>query len=465
MGTLTDGAVQALLAKQRAFFAEGKTLAYAFRRAQLEKLRQALLRRQTALEEALAADLGKSRTESWLTEIGFVLAGITHTLKHLKRWMKPVRVRSPLTVFPAKSRVESGPYGCALIIGPFNYPVQLLLEPLAAAIAAGNCAVLCPSERTPHTAAALRGLIAETFGEEYVACTEGGAENCAALLRARFDTVFFTGSARVGRIVMRAAAEHLTPVTLELGGKSPVIVDGTAKLRTACERIAWGKFLNAGQTCVAPDYVFVHRSVLPAFLEEMKAAIRRFYGADAKASADYGRIVDGRQVSRLRMILQEDAEAIVYGGTVDEAERYIEPTLLCPREIGSAACMREELFGPLLPVFAYDAEEEPIAYVNAHEKPLALYVFSEDGAAAERILRRTSSGGACINDTIGQLINPNLPFGGVGESGMGSYHGEYGFFAFSHRRAVLRRSTRIRVTLAFPPHTAKKYDRLRKFMK
>lgn len=465
MQILTDASVAALLEKQRAFFGEGNTLPRAFRLAQLKKLRSALLEHTAALEEALALDLGKSRTECWTTEIGFVLAGISHAEKHLRRWMKPVRVPSPAAVFPARSYVRKEPLGSALIVGPFNYPVQLLLEPLTAAIAAGNCAVLSPSELTPHVAEVLRRMLAGAFGEEYVACVEGGVENNTVLFRARFDTVFFTGSANVGRIVLRAAAENLVPVTLELGGKSPVIVDGTADLRAACERIAWGKFLNAGQTCVAPDYVFVERRLFVPFVEGMKDAVRRFYGEDARRSPDYGRIVNARHMARLRSILEADASSVVYGGEIDEEARFIGPTILCPDGPAGAACMQEEIFGPLLPVFAYDSPAEPLAYIRAHEKPLALYLFSRDRRFVGSVLRATASGGGCINDTVSHIVNHALPFGGVGASGMGRYHGEAGFLTFSHQRAVLQRSTRVRLTLAYPPFTARKYRLLRRFMK
>lgn len=465
MDILDDARVARITEKQRAFFLAGNTLPLRFRQEQLAKLKSAVLAREERFADALAKDLGKCRAESYFSEIGFVLAGISHAQKNLRKWMRPVRVRASATVFPAKNHIVRQPYGCALLIAPFNYPFQLALEPLAAALAAGNCAVLSLSELTPHTSAAVREMLGEIFPEEYVFCTEGGAENNAALLRARFDTIFFTGSARVGRIVQRAAAEHLTPVTLELGGKSPVIVDETAKLRVACERIAWGKFLNAGQTCVAPDYVFVQERVFAQFIEEMKGAIRRFYGEDARLSPDYGRIVNGRHTERLCALLREDGASVVYGGETDKAERFIAPTLLCPPDLDGAACMREEIFGPLLPVFPYARIEEALAFINAREKPLALYVFSEDKRAAEEILRRTSSGGACINDTVSHIIDPHLPFGGVGESGTGSYHGEYGFANFTHARSVLARSTRVCLRAAFPPFTEKKLRTVRRFMK
>ena len=465
MDFLTDDFVTRLLRSQKLYFSEGKTLSLRFRLEQLEKLKRAISAREKDLKTALKKDLGKSAEESYISEIGFVLSGITYAQKNLKKWMKPVRPRAAMTVFPSKNRILKQPYGSALIIGPFNYPFQLTVEPLAAAIAAGNCAVVSPSELTPHTAEAVRALLGETFPSEYVYCTEGGVENNTALLRGRFDTIFFTGSARVGKIVMRAAAENLVPVTLELGGKSPVIVDETAKLRTACERIIWGKFLNAGQTCVAPDYVFVQEGIFERFTEGLKEAIRLFYGDDIQNSPDYGRIVNARHTERLASILREDSAAVVFGGETDPAERFIAPTILCPQDIAGAACMREEIFGPILPVFPYKRREDALDYINAHEKPLALYIFSEDQHAVESILRETSSGGVSVNDTVSHIIDPHLPFGGVGQSGMGSYHGEYGFLNFTHLRSVLERSTRFNMRLAFPPYTDKKMRTIKKFMK
>lgn len=461
----TDAFISQLLKKQKDFFESGKTSSISFRLEQLNKLQRAVLSYSDKLAKALEKDLGKCYAESYMTEIGFVLNGISHACKHLKEWMQPTKVRSPLTVFPAKSYVLRQPYGVALIIGPYNYPFQLLIEPLTAAIAAGNCAVLSVSELTPHTSGVIKNMLEQTFDGEYIYCVEGGTENNTVLLKNRFDTIFFTGSPYVGKIVMRAAAENLTPVTLELGGKSPVIVDGSAKLRTACERIAWGKFMNAGQTCVAPDYVFVQKDIAGAFLEELKGAIVRFYGEDIKLNSDYGRIVNERHMTRLGKILDADKDAIVFGGLTDMSERFISPTLLCPPDIEGAACMREEIFGPLLPVFTYSEIEGPLHYINQNEKPLALYIFSENKALTEKIIASTASGGVCVNDTVSHIINTELPFGGVGHSGMGRYHGKYGFQAFSYERAVLRRSTRIKMSLAFPPFTDKKLKTIKKFLK
>lgn len=465
MEQLTNQFIQELLRKQKQYFSENHTLSAEFRRAALLKLRHAILSGQTELERALFEDLGKHPQECYASEIGFVLTEITHTLKHLKAWMKPIRKKSPMYVFSSKSRIEKQPYGSVLIMGPFNYPFQLLIAPLVAAIAAGNCAVLSPSELTPHTAAVIKKLISDCFPSEFVFCTDGGIENNDKLLHSRFDKIFFTGSIQVGKIVMRAAAENLIPVTLELGGKSPVIVARSAKLQIACERIAWGKFMNAGQTCVAPDYVLVHKSVFDEFLTTFRETVRRFYGEDVRNNADYGRIVNERHMNRLKGILQRDADAIVFGGEWDDAARFLAPTVLCPKDIKSAACMQEELFGPILPVFPYDDLKDAIACINAAEKPLALYIFSEDAGEIRTILDNTSSGGVSINDTVSHIINPELPFGGVGQSGMGNYHGEYGFLCFTHLRSVLKRSTRFRMTLAFPPFSDKKLGTIKKYMK
>lgn len=465
MEILTEEYIKDLLSWQRQFFSGGDTLLYDFRRTSLLKLRAAILNHQTELEEALFKDLGKSRQESYTSEIGFVLAEITHTLKHLKRWMRPVKAKSTMSLFLSSSRTEKVPYGSVLIIGPFNYPFQLLVEPLVAAVAAGNCAVLCPSELTPNTSEVIKRLINTTFAPEYILCTDGGIENNSKLIASRFDKIFFTGSINVGKIVMRAAADNLVPVTLELGGKSPVIVTGKANLSVACERIAWGKFMNAGQTCVAPDYVFVKRELMGDFLSTLESTIKRMYGDDISENRDYGRIVNARHTDRLATILSKDEKYLTFGGEIRKEEKFIAPSILCPADIESAECMKDEIFGPILPVFAYDKLDDAISYINSKEKPLALYIFSEDKGECEYILKRTCSGGVSINDTVSHIINPNLPFGGIGYSGMGNYHGEYGFMNFTHLRAVLKRSTKFRSALAHPPFSDKKLKTIKKYVK
>ena len=465
MELLTDEKVNALLKKQREYFSKGNTLSLQARKANLLKLKSAVLAFQPQLEKALAEDLGKHKQESYSSEIGFVLSEITHTIGDLAKWMKPDPIKSPMTVFLSKSYVDKQPYGSVLIVGPFNYPFQLLIEPLVAAISAGNCAVLSPSELTPNTAEVIQNMIGQTFPSEYVFCAEGGIENNTVLLRSRFDKIFFTGSTNVGKIVMRAAAENLVPVTLELGGKSPGIIGESAKLQIACERIVWGKFMNAGQTCVAPDYIFVSKQIFADFIEKLKETIVRFYGEDIRNNPDYGKIVNARHFKRLTGMLEQDKSFIAFGGESDEEARFIGPTVLCPANTEIAACMKEEIFGPLLPVFPYESMEEVLSFINRNDKPLAMYVFSEDKKEISYILKHTSSGGVSVNDTVSHIINPNLPFGGVGYSGMGNYHGEYGFLNFTHLRSVLKRSTRFQLRVAYPPFTQKKLNALKKYMK
>lgn len=443
------------LREHREWFAAGRTLSPDYRIGQLKKLAEALRRHEGDLMQALRADLGKSEFESYATEIGLVLSSIRHTVKHLKRWARPKRVASTLAMFPAKSVIHKEPYGTVLIVGPFNYPVQLVVEPLIGAIAAGNCAVLKPSEATPNVSAALARIVEETFEPAYVRTVEGGKELTSALVRAPFDYIFFTGSTSVGKIVMEAAARNLVPVTLELGGKSPVIVDDTANVELAAKRIAWGKLMNAGQTCIAPDYALVHRSVKARFVAKLAEAIRAFYGEDASGSEDFGRIVNDRQFERLAGILEQDRGSIVYGGRTDRAKLYIEPTLLDVGALGeeaSAASMEEELFGPLLPIVAFDDLNEAIAFVRARPKPLALYLFTSSKPAEREVLTRVSFGGGCVNDTILHISNPRLPFGGVGASGLGAYHGRYSFDQFSHAKSIVRRgSSSIDPGIAYPP--------------
>lgn len=453
-----------LLEGQKQYFAQGHTRPHAFRIEQLAILKRTILKYQTQLEQALHTDLGKSPFESYTSEIGFILSSITHTMGHLKRWIKPEKQKTPLHMLPSKSKVIRQPYGCVYIIGPYNYPFQLLIEPLIGAIAAGNCAVLSPSELTPHVSAVTTDIIAEAFPQKYITCVDGGIENNTLLLHAGFDYIFFTGSVGVGRIVMQAAAQQLIPVTLELGGKSPVIVEKNANLELACRRILWGKLMNAGQTCVAPDYVFVPKERKAEFLEQLKRVLREFYGQDPKASQDYGRIVNQRHMQRLQTILEKDRADLVWGGTVDKAQRYIEPTILCPRNM-EAACMQEELFGPILPILEYTKLEEALSYINANPKPLALYIFSEDQEKIDQIIERTSSGGVSVNDTISHIINPNLPFGGVGTSGMGNYHGIHSFYTFSHARSVFQKSTKFKLALVHPPFSKEKLKKVKMALK
>jgi aldehyde dehydrogenase (NAD+) len=452
-----------LVRRLRSTFDSGLTRPEAWRRSQLAQLRRLLVESEPELLAALRSDLGKSATEAYTTEIGFVLGEITHVEKHLSSWMRPSAVKLPLKLRPGRASIVSEPLGVALVIAPWNYPVHLLLAPMVAALAAGNCVVGKPSEVTPHVSAALARLVPRYLDERAVAIVEGGVDETTALLEQPLGHVFYTGNGRVGRVVMAAAARHLTPVTLELGGKSPAIVDRTADVRVAARRIAWGKFVNAGQTCVAPDHVLVHRDVESRLVDELVKAVRDFYGDDPSTSADYGRVVDVRHWRRLRGLLAAGGYAsVVCGGGGDEATRYLAPTILTGVD-RDAAVMGEEIFGPILPVLAVDDTEDAIEFVRSGDKPLALYVFGND-AVAERVLEATSSGGACVNATLLHLAVPELPFGGVGESGSGAYHGRTGFDTFSHRKSVLQRPTRPDPSVMYPPYTRLKDRLLRRFM-
>ena len=450
---------------QKQFFETGWTRDLAFRICQLQLLADAMRKNETVLGEALKKDLGKSAFESYATEIGFVLADIRYTIQNLQKWSAPKRVRTPLYLFPGKSKIQKEPYGSVLILGPYNYPVQLLAEPLVGAIAAGNCAVLKPSELTPHVSEAMYQIVHSTFKEEYIACVEGGVEVNQELLSQKFDYIFFTGSERVGRIVMKAAAENLTPVTLELGGKSPVIIEKTANIKEAARRIAWGKLMNAGQTCVAPDYVLVDESRKQQFLTEMKTAFSHLYGKEIKKNPDFGRIVNERHMERLQKILEQDAKYLFCGGEADTLQRYIEPAILDLGKDQNAASMQEELFGPILPVLSYHKLEDAVRFVNKRAKPLALYLFTKKRSAEKFVLERVSSGGVCVNDTISHLINPDLPFGGVGASGMGQYHGKYSFDTFTHEKSVFYKPADWNLPVCYPPFTKGKMNLVKFFLK
>lgn len=450
---------------QKQFFETGRTRDLAFRICQLQLLADAMRKNETVLGEALKKDLGKSAFESYATEIGFVLADIRYTIQNLQKWSAPKRVRTPLYLFPGKSKIQKEPYGSVLILGPYNYPVQLLAEPLVGAIAAGNCAVLKPSELTPHVSEAMYQIVHSTFKEEYIACVEGGVEVNQELLSQKFDYIFFTGSERVGRIVMKAAAENLTPVTLELGGKSPVIIEKTANIKEAARRIAWGKLMNAGQTCVAPDYVLVDESRKQQFLTEIKTAFSHLYGKEIKKNPDFGRIVNERHMERLQKILEQDAKYLFCGGEADTLQRYIEPAILDLGKDQNAASMQEELFGPILPVLSYHKLEDAVRFVNKRAKPLALYLFTKKRSAEKFVLERVSSGGVCVNDTISHLINPDLPFGGVGASGMGQYHGKYSFDTFTHEKSVFYKPADWNLPVCYPPFTKGKMNLVKFFLK
>ncbi|MBQ6939760.1 MAG: aldehyde dehydrogenase [Alistipes sp.] len=450
---MTLDTIPQIVARQRKFFAEHTTLSIDFRLKMLRRLRKAIVEREKQLTEALYADLHKSYEEAFLTEISIVLGEIDNFLKHLPRWAAPSKRKTPLKLFPAKSQIITEPLGVALIIAPWNYPVQLLLNPLVGAIAAGCTAVLKPSPYVPHVAEALEELVHDCFDEEYVAIVQGHRDVNTALLNERYDIIFFTGSPDLGRVVMRAAAEHLTPVVLELGGKSPVVVDRTADIAVAAKRLAWGKTLNAGQTCIAPDYLLIHREVKEHFIEAFKEALCELYGEDARQSEHYVRMVSDRAFERVSGYISEGR--VRCGGRVVAEERYIEPTLLDEVSVDSSV-MREEIFGPVLPMIEIGSVEEAITFINEREKPLALYLFADE-RAARRVVEYTSSGGACINDCIMHIANEKLPFGGVGNSGMGRYHGRDSLYSFSHRRSMITTPTWLDLPFRYMPYKWFKY--------
>lgn len=450
---------QDLLQKQRDYFRSGQTRPLAFRRDCLRRLRQGLIDREDEINQALQADLNKSPFESYMTELGIVLAEISFMEKRLAGWVKPRPVRTPPVLLPARSFILAEPRGLVLIMAPWNYPFQLTLNPLVAALAAGNCCVLKPSAYAPATSRLVARILGDLFPPEHVAVVEGGREENLALLDQVFDYIFFTGSPGVGRVVMEAAARHLTPLTLELGGKSPVIVDQTAKLELAARRIAFGKVLNAGQTCVAPDYLLIHESVKEAFVQAYGRALEAFFPqGDYK---DYPRIVNQRHFDRLSGLLE--GQKILLGGDRDAGRLFLAPCLLDETEPGSAI-MQEEIFGPILPLISYRDLDECIDFIRSRPKPLALYLFTSDKTTEERVLNSCSFGGGAINDTIMHLTSPNLPFGGVGDSGMGAYHGFKGFETFSHMRSMVRQAKRIDLPMRYHPYKAGWLKLIRKMM-
>lgn len=425
--------IDKIIVSQRDYFRSGATLDIAVRKLALRRLKEAIRKWERPLADALWADLHKSYEEAFLTETSIVLGEIDNHLKHVAHWAASEKRRTPLKMFPSRSRIISEPLGTALIVAPWNYPVQLLLNPLVGAISAGCTAVLKPSPYVPTVATVLEKMIADTFDEEYIAVVQGNREVNAVLLDRRYDIIFFTGSPSLGRTVMTAAARHLTPVVLELGGKSPCIVDCDAKIDVAARRIAWGKCLNAGQTCIAPDYLLVHKAIKDKFVAALAREFKSLLGKDPQKSRHFVRIVNDRAFERLESYL-EDGDIIV-GGNRSREDRYFEPTVL-DNVSPDAPVMQEEIFGPIFPLLTFDDTHKALDFVCSREKPLALYYFGSR-EMGDTVLRRTSSGGACINDTIMHIANENLPFGGVGNSGMSRYHGRESFDVFSHRRAVV----------------------------
>jgi len=449
---LTQSVTAKTVSNQRLFFNKHQTKKLSFRIEQLKLLKQAILDNEAAITKALNADLNKPELESYVTEIGSCLEEIKYALKHIRSWVKPKKVRTPLPYLPASSKVYSEPLGVVLIIGAWNYPLQLVISPLIGAIAAGNCAIIKPSEIAVNTSTLLAEIIPKYFDSSFISVVEGGKEVTEQLLEEKFDHIFFTGNTQVGKIIMSAAAKQLTPVTLELGGKSPCIVDGNTHLEYTARRIVWGKFLNAGQTCVAPDYLLVDRKIKKDLLEHLKQIIQEFYGATPETSPDYARIINQHHFQRLCELLKTGE--IVVGGDTNPSDYYIAPTVIdgvSPEE----GVMQEEIFGPILPVIEYTNLSEAIAFVNAKPKPLALYFFSNNKQHQNQVLQETASGGACINDTIVQIAFPGLPFGGVGDSGIGRYHGKTSFETFSHQRSVLHKSFWVDLKLRYAPYKGK----------
>lgn len=444
----STGEIKEIIVAQRDFFTSGATLEYKFRRDQLKKLQKALATWEKPLCDALWADLHKSPQEAVLTEISIVSGEIKNHIANLRKWMKSRCATTPLKMMPSRSRTISEPLGNALIISPWNYPVQLLLNPLVGAISAGCTAVLKPSPQVPTVSAVIEKMIKATFEERYIAVVQGNREVNKALLQERFDIIFFTGSPALGKIVMQEAAKNLTPVILELGGKSPCIVDKDADTKIAARRIAWGKTLNAGQTCIAPDYLLIHSSQKENFIKAFAEEIKKLHGEEIEKSLHFVRLVSDKAFERVSGYLKDGK--VVFGGKTDAKKRYIEPTLLDDVS-PSSPVMQEEIFGPVLPMITFEEREEALKFITSREKPLALYYFGKESDGAE-VLRRTSSGGACINDTIMHIANENIPFGGVGNSGMGCYHGRRSFEAFSHLRAVVTTTTLLDLPFRYMPY-------------
>jgi aldehyde dehydrogenase (NAD+) len=443
-----------LIDKQRAFFNAGETKGVRFRIRQLKNLKEALETHEGSIMLALKADLRKPELEAWSTEIGVIITEIDYNLKHIRSWVRPQRVPTALFFMPGKSRIYTEPFGVALIIGPWNFPIKSVLGPALGAMTAGNCCVLKPSEHAPHTAKALENMISEFFDPEYLVVTQGGIPETTELLKHRFDYVFFTGGTEIGRIVYQAAAKHLTPVTLELGGKNPCIVDDNSHMQVAAKRIAWGKLLNSGQVCIAPNYVLVKKSVKKELIEHLKIAIEEFFGGDAKSTDDFGRIVNDTHFERIKKLIEGD---VVLGGDTDAKEKYIAPTIIDNVKV-TDKIMQEEIFGPVLPIVEYEDIDEAISIINQGEKPLALYIFSKSYNNRDKIISQTSSGGVCINETIMNFGSVELPFGGVGDSGFGVYNGKSGFDTFSHKKGVMTKSFMFDVKQKYPPYTQGKLN-------
>ena len=451
--------ISQIISEQKRFFDSGKTRDYAFRINCLKKLKTAVLANERLICSALQADLNKPETESYMCEIGIVYDEISFHIKHLKKWMKNKRVKTPIAQFKSRSFISPEPYGVALIMSPWNYPVQLCLSPLIGAISAGNCAIIKPSSYSPNVSEVIEKIISQAFSREYVAVVTGGREENELLLNEKFDFIFFTGSVAVGKYVMKKASENLVPLCLELGGKSPVIVEKSANLEISARRICFGKMLNAGQTCVAPDYVLCQKSVKDKFVEYYKKAVLEFFKGEF---SDFPKIINQKHFLRLKNLLV--GEKIIFGGELNENTRFISPTLVEIENLNSPL-MQEEIFGPILPIITFENLDECIELINFKPKPLALYLFTTDKQTEKRVLNGCSFGGGCINDTIIHLATPYMGFGGVGQSGMGAYHGEQSFKTFSHFRSIVKKSFSLDLKMRYRPYTRKKEKIIKKFLK
>ena len=459
---MTEQDIEKLIKEQNKYFNSGLTRSYESRLVSLKALKRAILSNEDELCRALKEDLGKSRAEAFMCEIGLAISEINWLIKHLRGLMRKKYVLTPLAQFAATSFRSPSPYGNVLIISPWNYPLLLTLEPLADALAAGNTAILKPSAYAPETSNIMKKMLEESFNPGLVAVVTGGRAENQALLRQKFDKIFFTGSKEVGKEVMRKAAEHLTPVTLELGGKSPCIVEKTAKISLAARRIVFGKFLNCGQTCVAPDYILCDESIRESLVSAIKKEITLQFGSKPLENPDYGKIVNEKHFNRLKGLI--DKEKTVFGGGLDEENNRIEPTVMVDVSWEDAV-IGEEIFGPILPILTYKTLDEAVLVIESHPHPLALYCFTEDKGVKERILKKCRFGGGCINDVVIHLATSEMPFGGVGESGMGSYHGRAGFEEFSHTRSIVDKKTWMDMPVRYQPYTGFKEKLLRLFLR
>ena len=459
---MTQAEIKQLIQKQRTFFHSDATLDVEYRIHALQKLKACILKYENEINIAIRADLGKCAFESYMCETGLVLSELTYMLKHTRKFSKERTVRTPLAQFHSRSYQKPSPYGVTLIMSPWNYPFMLTIEPLIDALAAGNTAILKPSAYSAHTTALISRMIQECFDEKYVAVVTGGREENNFLLNEHFDYIFFTGSQEVGKEVMRHASNHLTPITLELGGKSPCIVHKSADIRLAAKRIVFGKFLNCGQTCVAPDYIYCDKEIKDSLIQELKKQIVRQFGSTPLANADYGKIINAKHFSRILTLI--DTEKTVWGGKFDSDTLQIEPTLL-DRVTFKDAVMQEEIFGPVLPIVTYDSLDHAIAKINSMPHPLALYLFTSDQKIAKKVTARCSFGGGCINDVVIHLATSEMGFGGFGESGMGAYHGKDGFDTFSHYKSIVDKRTWLDLPMRYQPYKKTNETLLRFFLK